>query len=263
MVFALCGILCQPGAAADSSAGTDPRCGGHCLFVGLAALERAPASYADFEKAIGEPGVEGYSIHQLEEYARSRGLQTIAVKTSLDHLGDRAERFFCIALLEKGHFVILQDADRSGARIIDPPRSYTLPADSFRALWTGHALLVGPSAFVTEEELGRSRAIRKVVVVSASLFGIGAIVILVGNSCLRRFRARRSSVALLILLAALGAGCGSGQVEHADPLGFKAPDQSASWRSTVRVTTDDEGAREVTIPVSMLVVKRECGEGGP
>ena len=84
----------------------------------------------------------------LEERAKKRGASTIGVQTTIERLSARRrqnERFACIALLELGHYVLLYDADHSLAYVVDPPRSYTVPRDTFDASWTHKVLLSAQS----------------------------------------------------------------------------------------------------------------------
>ncbi len=80
------------------------------------------------------------------------------MRTNLENLRARDETFACIALMEPQHFVVLYDVQDGEAHIVDPPRSYALPIDTFQQSWTGNALLIGPSPFATEELITRWRS---------------------------------------------------------------------------------------------------------
>ena len=100
------------------------------------AIGRGPDTYASLEASMGPPGPSGYSMQQLADQAHKYGAKTTAVETSLENLSAREECFVCISLLKKGHFVVLYDVDRKNVYLIDPPRDYVLPIDTFRQRWT-------------------------------------------------------------------------------------------------------------------------------
>jgi hypothetical protein len=79
----------------------------------------------------------------------------LGVQTSFDNLRLRHERFACIAHLDDpSHFVNVADVSKAGlVRLIDPPRSYEIPADTLGIRWKGTALLLSPDPLTPEEEL--------------------------------------------------------------------------------------------------------------
>lgn len=141
--------------AADPAEAEDPHCGSHCLYVALRALDIPLTSFEELESKLGPPTAQGYSLGKIEEVARSYGLQTLGVQTSFENLKLRDGRFACIAHLENPpHFVNIADADDAGqVFVIDPPRTYTVPADTLRLRWKGTALLLSAGPLAPEEAL--------------------------------------------------------------------------------------------------------------
>jgi len=131
------------------------RCGSHCLYVALRALDVPIGSFAELEVKCGPPTTDGYSLGKLDEVAKSYGLHTLGVRTSFENLKLREGRFACIAHLEDPpHFVNFADADDAGSVcVIDPPRTYTAPADTLQMRWKGNALLLSTKPLAPEENL--------------------------------------------------------------------------------------------------------------
>jgi ABC-type bacteriocin/lantibiotic exporter with double-glycine peptidase domain len=142
------GLVLQSGEPTLDKLPVNLRCGSYALYVCLTGLGLTQDTFADLERKLGPPGAAGYSILQLEEVAKDYGANTLIVETSIDNLKSRREPFGCIVLLKRSHFVALYDIDGDRAYIIDPPREYSVPLDTFRALWEGKALLIakGPLA---------------------------------------------------------------------------------------------------------------------
>lgn len=154
MIAAASILLAGQGPA--SPAQSDARCGGFCLYVAMKTLDVAPSSYPELEKMLGRCDSQGYSMAKLEETARGAGLATIAVDTTLANLAAREERFVSIGLLNNRHYVIFVPLE-GRVQVVDPPKSFELPIDSFHHLWTGKALLLGRTPFQSEESLRQAR----------------------------------------------------------------------------------------------------------
>lgn len=129
-------------APADDKRLIDLRCGAYCLYIALAGLERWNGAFAELEKELGQPTLLGYSMGQLQSFADNHSTHTLAVETNIAQLRGRPRPFACIALLNDNHFVLVYEIDERQVYIIDPPRQYELPLDSFRANWTGKVLLL-------------------------------------------------------------------------------------------------------------------------
>ena len=90
MLAVLCVILNLPVTfSLQKSTTGDPRCGVDSLYVALLALGKAPSRLEEVESLLGPSPEDGYSLSQLNTAARSLGLQTILVETSLDNLAER------------------------------------------------------------------------------------------------------------------------------------------------------------------------------
>jgi ABC-type bacteriocin/lantibiotic exporter with double-glycine peptidase domain len=131
------------------------RCGGYCVYTALKVFDKGPPSYDEFEKSIGMPSERGDSMAALQEAAEKAGLHTQAVSTTLSNLIARQEPFCCIAHINGNHFVLVIDADESSVKVVDPPRSFTLPVSTFQAQWNGTALLLSDVHLESEESLSR------------------------------------------------------------------------------------------------------------
>lgn len=199
------GLLVQPTKGAGP-ASADVHCGSYCLFVALKTQSLAPARYEDLEQALGPPKATGYSMLELDEYARRRGAKTIAVETTLENLRARTEAFTCLTLIDEGHYVLVYDADDRQVEIVDPPRRYSLPIDTFRSHWSRKALLIGRESFSPEESV-RSGAWRSL----RSFAGIAIVAALLGllGIGLRRRRAARPRVTRIGAILIAGAGLSS------------------------------------------------------
>ncbi len=183
----------------------DPRCGANCVYVAMKALADRPSTYADVEKALGQPGPRGYSIGQLAEYANSLGLETLGVNTTLERLKRRRRPFACIGLIDETHFVLISDVDDSQVHVVDPPNSYAVAHDTFNRSWDGECLLLSTLPLQSEEELAST--------IAWWIWALGAVgVVILGLICWRwlggdhTVRARGILLLLGIALAD-SAGC--------------------------------------------------------
>ena len=132
----------------------DVYCGSRCLYVSLKALDVEVESYEALEKRLGVPRETGYSLGQLAEVAREYGLNTLGVKTTVERLQRREERFACIALLNGRHFVNFGGAGPEGVTIVNPPKNAVVPLATLKTQWDGTALLLSPGPLAPEEDLG-------------------------------------------------------------------------------------------------------------
>lgn len=152
---AILAIAGSDGSAPDPKrVSTNLRCGSHCLYVSLSGLGLWSASFLELENRLGQPSLAGYSLGQLQEFTERNGAHTLAVESDLRRLQRRSRPFTCIALLKENHFVNVYDIDEQYVYVIDPPKDYTLPHDTFRLSWTGKALLISPSPLSANEGWG-------------------------------------------------------------------------------------------------------------
>ncbi len=158
---------------------SDLRCGSYCLYVALKALDVEIGSHEELEQRLGQPSGAGYSLGQLKEAAESYGAQTLGVQTSIENLRRRPGRFACIAHVRGNHFLTITDIHGREARIIDPPREYSLPADTLRSQWDGTALLISNVPLIHEEDLPRQSGFwtwAGVVVSLLAVLGVGMLI---------------------------------------------------------------------------------------
>ena len=149
--IALTALLATPGPSGPP----EPECGAHCLYVALRALD-VPAKHDEVKDKLGPLPPGGYSLGSIEEVAQGYGLEMLGVTTSVENLRLRPERFACIAHLSGNHFVLLAAAPEEGpVRVIDPPKTYDLPAETLATRWDGTALLLSPDPLIKEEDLPR------------------------------------------------------------------------------------------------------------
>lgn len=222
-VILLAGVVAAAPADRDKP-GPDVRCGSFCLFVALRALDKGPATHAELEEDLGLPGLGGYSMRQLQEAAERFGVQTVAVETSLENLRHRrrGESFACLTLIDSDHYVLLKDLEETQVSLIDPPRSFQLGVDTFRDVWTGKALLLGPRPLRSEESVKWGRIAREWL-----LPGLGLAAVLLGAVAIawmavaRRRRAGLGTLAarpllcwLVPALAILGGCDGASRTEE-------------------------------------------------
>lgn len=152
----------------------DLRCGGYCLYVGLRALDYPISSYDEIERRLGQPtAVSGYSLGQLNGVAKDFGVQTLGVSTTPERLAQRPGRFVALAHIDGNHFVNIAGVDNGAARIIDPPREYSLPVDTLRTRWDGTALLLSREPLLAEEKVG---GLPSWSWVAAALAGVAVVV---------------------------------------------------------------------------------------
>ncbi len=126
---------------------TSEVCGLHCLYVAMIALSDEPPSLKAVEERLAAAPAGGYSIEELSIAARELGYETRAVRTSVGWLKKRQRGFICIALVDKGHFVIISELRSDSVEIIDPPnRRGVLIEDLItKHGWNGLAVYQCPS----------------------------------------------------------------------------------------------------------------------
>jgi ABC-type bacteriocin/lantibiotic exporter with double-glycine peptidase domain len=148
------------------------RCGSYTLYVGLKAIDVPVGPYQEFEAKLGEPSPAGYSLGKLAEVAESYGLRTLGVQTTLENLQRRGGRFVCIAHLNGDHFVNVAGVSDGVVSLIDAPRAYSLPIDTFNSQWSGTALLISRGPLVREEELPRPLDVRWLLAAALAGFAL-------------------------------------------------------------------------------------------
>jgi hypothetical protein len=201
-------VLCMavPQTAEKKIGGVNLKCGAYCLYVGLRSLDVPVGTYEELEKTLGPPGNHGYSMEDLAGTARKLGAYADGVETSLDRLSYRKGRFACIALVERGHFVILYDYDRDKGvvHIIDPPEKREIQADAFRDIWTKKALLVSDKPLEAEESIRPPLNLGLI----AACFMASLASLMLGVAFFRFFRGRVASAVLVLWVV---SGCGGTQ----------------------------------------------------
>jgi hypothetical protein len=251
----------KPGAA-----GPDLLCGAYCLQVALSAIDLAPGDFKALEKRLGPPGHAGYSLLQLGGLARDLGAQTIAVETTLDNLKSRTEPFACIVLTKEGHFELLFEIGEEKVSIVDPPRAYTLPIQTFSQLWSRKALLIGRQPFASEESLHpRNSGLRLAFGGTVFLLSTTGILCWLAMALVRRHRERKSgaTAALLCVVLSLwgfGSGCGPRNEAGARAKGFPSirinpeihrlgdvPRRAVDSTIDVETTIRNEGSRDLVL----------------
>jgi ABC-type bacteriocin/lantibiotic exporter with double-glycine peptidase domain len=172
----------------SSERGVDVRCGGYCLFVGLKALGFEIRDYSALESRLGPPGRLGYSIEDLSKAAESYRAQVAGVETSIARLQERTGRFACIALLDRGHFVLVYDVRDGLVFVADPPDKSTISVEAFQVIWNGKALLISDQPIVPESQIHVASTRPGYIAYSFSaLFLIAAVALGIRHACrLRR-----------------------------------------------------------------------------
>ncbi len=152
------------GRAADQTGSRRQHCGSYCVYTALKLFGKGPPQFEQFEKALGPPPPDGYSLEQLKTGAESAGLSALAVSTTLDALNARSQPFACIAHLNGRHFSLIAQADPASVILIDPPYTSIIPHETLLAQWDGTCLLLSDSPLEQEEQLAarlqRQRAYR-------------------------------------------------------------------------------------------------------
>jgi len=138
--------------------GGDPLCGPESLYVGLLGLGVEPGRYGSFLQAFGAVEPRGVSLGRLEETARSFGVETLLVATTLENLARRRAGgpFTCVAHVDGDHFVLIGDVEPTKVWIVDPPQAEHVASALFRTRWRGQALLLSQRLLAPEESLRAS-----------------------------------------------------------------------------------------------------------
>ena len=194
-------------------------CGAYCLYLGLQALDLPPKDYQELEGKLGQPGPFGYSMEQLAEAARGFGAQARGVETSLENLRSRPDRFACIALLKEGHFVNIYDITDDRVFLVDPPETRQVGLDSFRAIWSGKALLISDRPIPDESALERRYSWRRASAI--------ALAVLTSAGAIYSAAARKKRVGVLLIAALIGTtqGC-----RYTNPEGIGDPGRPGGRR---------------------------------
>ncbi len=156
-------------------------CGAYCLYLGLKSIDLPIESLERLQEKLGDPPPGGYSLGQIEEQARKLGAQTLGVRTTLEKLKLRKERFACIAHVQSNHFVLLTDIGEQGVTVIDVPEKRQVPFLTWSREWDGAALLLSPGPLTPEEQLRHPWNWRLM-----SLIAGGVLVVVAGGSYLRK-----------------------------------------------------------------------------
>jgi hypothetical protein len=229
-----CALACLLGQVASKPGdvpGPDVRCGSYCLLVALDALGKGPGDLDELERVLGPASLAGYSMLQLGQAAEHYGLKTISVETSMENLLARPERFACITLINKNHYVLVYDITESSVFIADPPRKYRINPDLFASIWSRKALLVGPAPFRSEESIARWRFVRRLgltVIIGAGLLALATSVFAICSKLWRKQHPRRVATVLIAAMQGLLAGCGREDEQMPDatrssiPVGLEA-----------------------------------------
>lgn len=151
--LAVCQTHAVPSPTEQLPEQTNPRCGLFCLYISLQALDVPADSLEDLERRLGPPGPRGYSLGELQALAQDYGLHTLGVRTSLENLRRRPERFACIAHVQGGHFVNIADVDDEYVYVVDPPHEQKYRHEVFNLFWEGDALLLAPDPLTVEASL--------------------------------------------------------------------------------------------------------------
>ncbi len=175
----------------------DPRCGLYCLYVAEGALGKQSGAISELEKGLGKIGGDGYSIDALKDQAIRDGFFAIVVKTDLPTIATIQRPFACVALTKRPHFVLLSDVQDGQVHVIDAPRDYVVPVDTFVQDWQGYALILSEVPI-------RYHTNRWIWIAGTVVLVIGLIVLIL---VWRRSRSAAFAMASALLLAS--AGCSS------------------------------------------------------
>ncbi len=178
----------------------DPDCGAKCLYVILLEQGVAPGSYRTFAKELGPASKEGYSMLQLQNAARSRGLFAESCHLEPEDLSLLGKDPAAILHMNPGHFVICSNFS-NGQLVIYDAATGMMSTESPRFLekWTGNTLLVSKNEIKLPSRTPKP---------SFQWWWIAAGVILVvcAASLLTRFMVRRSAILLIAIIPCVG-GC--------------------------------------------------------
>lgn len=208
LAVAMCAAV--EGPPAKEAASKQLLCGSNCLYVALRALDAAPTTAKELRDSLGDPKPVGYSLLDLQQCATQHGLTALTARTSLRNLATRPESFVCITSVNNDHFVILYDISDKTVSVIDPPRKFEVPRDSFEKTWDRASLLLSKRELMSEERLTWRNRTRDILtaaaIVAAGIVVFGAAYV----GLLRRVR-KRSKVSLacwgLVLIDPLLIGC--------------------------------------------------------
>ena len=121
----------------------DPDCGAKCLYVILLEQGAAPVSYRDFVRELGPASKQGYSLLQLQNAARSRGLFAESCRLEAEDLKLIGKDPAVILHMNPGHFVICSNFSMDQLIIYDAASGMmSTESSQFLENWSGNSLLV-------------------------------------------------------------------------------------------------------------------------
>jgi ABC-type bacteriocin/lantibiotic exporter with double-glycine peptidase domain len=144
-VTVLVTLLLAVGQTKKELGDLDVMCGGHTLYIALATLDFPVGTFDDFQKRLGRPSQQGYSLLNLEEAAKSVGADAASVRGTLAEFAPLLKDSSIVALMSKGHYVVVQGFDDQHVSIADPPDLVEMPRSLFDHSWSGDALIVSRS----------------------------------------------------------------------------------------------------------------------
>ncbi|MBS0267194.1 MAG: DUF1573 domain-containing protein, partial [Planctomycetes bacterium] len=190
----------------------DLRCGSYSLYIALSGMDLIHESFEAFEDRIGPPSAKGYSFGQLDAVAKSVSAHSLGVSTNLDNLRARTGQFACLALINDIHIVNVIFVTESEVTIIDAPRSYRIPNDTFLSQWDGTALLVSTSQLIPEEDLGKGRSSWAYVACGGGVVIAALFLLARRQSRVKKMRNVLAATVLVLL------GCGSNDASTTIPV---------------------------------------------
>ena len=197
---ALCSAAQRAFPIESTKISPDPDCGAKCLYVILLEQGAAPGSYKAFAKELGPASKEGYSMLQLQNAARSRGLFAESCHLEPEDLSLLGKDPAAILHMNPGHFVICSNFSNGQLVIYDAATGmFSIESPRLLEKWTGNTLLVSKNEIMLPASPPKP---------AFRWWWIASGVILVGcaASLLMRFMVRRSAILLIALIPCV-CGC--------------------------------------------------------
>jgi len=191
----------------SSSERSDIYCGSRCLYIGLKALEASPKSYNQLQDRIGDPGLGGYSMLQLERVAQGHGLYARSVHTTLENLVARREGLVCLTLSPENHYVVLSNIGKETVTLLDPPRVVEVPTDTFVAKWTRNCLLLSHTQLEEEESVTRRIYYKRLWKLGIATCGMLIAILALLLTLRRRMRFHNRALLLTLCFLPGSSGC--------------------------------------------------------
>jgi predicted double-glycine peptidase len=197
---ALCSAA-QPAFPFESTKSSpDPYCGAKCLYVILLEQGAAPVSYKAFTKELGPASKEGYSLLQLQNAARSRGLFAESYRLEAEDLKLIGKDPAVILHMNPDHFVICSNYSNGQLAIYNAATGmFYIESPRFLEKWTGNTLLVSKNEIKLPGSPPKPPFQWWWVAFGVILVGCAA-------SLLTRFMVRRSAILLIAITPCVG-GC--------------------------------------------------------